>query len=55
MKQKLENMTTAELVKYFFSLYHELEPEPKRLEISSEGIIILDPNNNEDLKWWYGD
>ena len=52
MEQKLENMKTDELVKRFFSLYHELEPEPKRLEISPEGVIILDPNNNEDLKWY---
>ena len=55
MKQKLEDLTTDELVKYFFRLYRELEPEPKRLEISPKGIIILEPNNDEDLKWWYDD
>ena len=55
MKRNLEEMATEELLRYFFSLYHQLEPVPKSFNVSAKGIILLDPNNAEDRTWYEGE
>ena len=54
LEKKLEDMTIEELLKLHSKLLKELGIKPKKLEINSEGIIVLDPDDEDDRAWYEG-
>lgn len=45
-------MTTEELLKVYFNLLKKSGFTPKELKINSEGIIVLNPNDEDDRAWY---
>ena len=45
-------MTTEELLKVHFNLLKKLKFTPKELNIGPDGIILLDPTDEDDRAWY---
>ena len=51
MKKRYEDMTTEELLIEMHNLHEAIGFTPEPLKVNSDGVIILDPENEADRYW----